>query len=86
MTHRPDVCAKEEHNLFLNPARFCTKHRDFDMYFATRDENVLRVRAVRTLNDCAIKVLCLKVHTDINHKHYIENNLQCIANNLPNPI
>ena len=22
-----------------------------------------------------------KVHTDINHKHYIENNLVCIANN-----
>ena len=27
-----------------------------------------------------------KVHTDINHKHYIENNLVCIANNVPNPI
>ena len=26
-----------------------------------------------------------KVHTDINHKHYIENNLR-IANNVPNPI
>ena len=28
----------------------------------------------------------LKIHTDINHKHYIENNLQCIANNVPNLI
>ena len=28
----------------------------------------------------------LKIHTDINHKHYIENNFQCIANNVPNPI
>ena len=27
-----------------------------------------------------------KVHIDINHKHYIENNLVCIANNVPNPI
>ena len=27
-----------------------------------------------------------KVHTDINHKHYLENNLVCIANNAPNPI
>ena len=27
-----------------------------------------------------------KVHTDINHKHYLENNLLCIANNVPNPI
>ena len=26
-----------------------------------------------------------KVHTDINHKHYLENNLVCIANNVPNP-
>ena len=25
-----------------------------------------------------------KVHTDINHKHYIENNLVCIAHNVPN--
>ena len=28
----------------------------------------------------------LKNHTEVNHKHYIENNLQCIANNVPNPI
>ena len=23
-----------------------------------------------------------KVHTDIYHKHYLENNLVCIANNM----
>ena len=28
----------------------------------------------------------LKIHTNINHKHYIKNNLQCIVNNVPNPI
>ena len=27
-----------------------------------------------------------KVHTDIYHKHYLENNLVCIANNVPDPM